>query len=54
MSSIIESLVEVKENKNKFVGNGKIGKLKYSIVEDSDSYTITYKGSYNSVLSFVF
>lgn len=40
--------------KNKFVGDGKIGKLKYSIVGDSEGYTITYKGSYNSLLTFVF
>lgn len=28
--------------------------MKYSIVGDSGSYTITYKGYYNSLLSFVF
>ena len=54
MGSIIESLVESKKVKNKFIGDGKIGKLKYSIVGDSEGYTITYKGSYNSLLTFVF
>ena len=43
-----------KLKKNKFEGSGKIGKLKYTIVSDSEGYTITYKGSYSSLLSFVF
>ena len=54
MNSIIEAIREAKEVKDSFIGSGKIGKLKYSIVGDREGYTITYKGSYNSILSFVF
>lgn len=54
MGSIIEAIREAKEVKDSFIGSGKIGKLKYSIVGDREGYTITYKGSYNSILSFVF
>ena len=54
MNSIIDAIREAKEVKDSFIGSGKIGKLKYSIVGDREGYTITYRGSYNSVLSFVF
>lgn len=50
MNSIIDAIREAKEVKDSFIGSGKIGKLKYSIVGDREGYTITYKGSYNSVL----
>jgi len=42
MGSIIESIREARDVKAKFVGDGKIGKLKYNITYDgsSDSYDI--------------
>lgn len=52
MGSIIESIREARDVKDKFVGDGKIGKLKYNITYDgsSDSYDIYYSGSYKSTL----
>ena len=56
MGSIIESIREARDVKAKFVGDGKICKLKYNITYDgsSDSYDIYYSGSYKSTLHIQF